>query len=133
MLILIVDSDEELGAAILTALSDRCPCAARARDATEALAYLRAGLEPDIVLLDLYAPETGGLHFLSEVAADASYGEIPIIAMLGGRSDPHPSRTCGALVKPFGSRELFLALADHGRHSETIEIVERRRTGTDAR
>jgi CheY-like chemotaxis protein len=133
MLMLVVDCDEELGTAILTALSERCPCVARAKNATDALAYLKAGLEPDLVLVDLYAPETEGLRFLSEVAADPAYGEIPIIAMVGGRSDPHPSRACGALVKPFGSAELFLALADHGRRSETIEIAERGRTGTDPR
>ena len=62
-------------------------------DGEQALARLRAGASPDLMLLDLNLPRMDGRAVLSEMRGDAALSEIPVI-VLTTSSAPHDVRFC---------------------------------------
>ena len=120
MLILVVDSDQELSAAVCSALVVVCRATARAAGVTEALTLLKSGLLPDLILLDFHERETGGDALLTELANDEAFASIPVIAMMSNRADTRPARTTSALAKPFDTYQLLKAVTGHMRSRESI-------------
>jgi CheY-like chemotaxis protein len=55
-----------------------------AADGVEALAELRSGPRPSVILLDLRLPRLGGEEFLHEMRADPRFEHLPVITMTGG-------------------------------------------------
>ena len=62
-------------------------------DGEQALARLRRGAPPDLMLLDLNLPRMDGRAVLAEMRDDAALTEIPVI-VLTTSSAPHDVRYC---------------------------------------
>jgi CheY-like chemotaxis protein len=62
-LILIVDDSRELRATVSEALAEEAYSTVAKGDGSAALAYLRSGARPAIILLDLMMPGMGGARF----------------------------------------------------------------------
>ena len=78
--ILIVDDDEATRDA-MAALLERSGFTVRcAGDGEEALAHLRSGLQPCLILLDIFMPRKNGWEFRAEQVADPQLSGIPTIA-----------------------------------------------------
>ncbi len=106
---LLVDDDPavlEAHAHMLERLGHRVT---RARSGEEALALLRSGYSPHVLVTDLAMPGMGGLDLLTQARAHAP--ELPIV-LATGFLDPHDELRIGGmagvavLLKPFGIREL---------------------------
>ena len=81
----------------------------------EALAHLRAGGFPDLILADLNMPQLNGFQFLERMQASPLYQQIPVM-ILSGSTDSADRIRClelGAidyLQKPFNPTELELRI-----------------------
>ena len=87
-----------------------------AADGAEALAELRRGARPDLLLSDVMMPELDGFGLVREVRADPRLADLPVI-LLSARAGEEASidgLRAGAddyLVKPFAARELLARVA----------------------
>ena len=89
-------------------------------DGRRALALLESGADPDVVLLDVMMPGTGGLETLSAIRD--SWPELPVlmVSVVGRASTIVQAMQLGAtdyLTKPFEEVELEAALDRLGLHS----------------
>lgn len=79
----------------------------------EALALLRGGVCPAVVLLDLKMPICGGGEVLESLAADPGYRDLPVVVISGGAEVAPRLRTSAVhriLIKPFDLGELLDAI-----------------------
>jgi two-component system chemotaxis response regulator CheY len=79
--ILIVDDDPDLLDVTSFVIESEGMAVETARNGEEALALLRAGRVPELVLLDLMMPVMNGWEFLDEIAKDPSLQPIPIVVL----------------------------------------------------
>ncbi|HET9597571.1 MAG TPA: response regulator [Anaeromyxobacteraceae bacterium] len=108
--ILLVDDDEALRETLAEVLEDEGHAVECATDGADAMAKLRGGLRPDVILLDLMMPVMNGWQFREAQLADAELASMPVIVITAGR----PERAIDArkiLKKPFDVEELLLAIA----------------------
>jgi CheY-like chemotaxis protein len=80
-IVLIVDDDPDLLDVTSFVIESEGIGVETARNGQEALALLRAGTLPGLVLLDLMMPVMNGWEFLEEVAKDPSLQAIPIVVL----------------------------------------------------
>ncbi|MBK9795856.1 MAG: PAS domain S-box protein [Holophagaceae bacterium] len=107
--VLLVDDDELIQSSMQAILELLGHAVATARSGEEALAALEAGLEPNVVILDLNMPGLGGAGTLPRLRALRP--TLPVL-LATGRADQtalrlleeHPFVTL--LAKPFGLKEL---------------------------
>ena len=67
---------------------------------------------PDLVILDVMLPSTGGYEVCAKLKCDSSYPKVPVIMLTarGGDLDKKMGLDCGAdmyLTKPFDRRKLL--------------------------
>lgn len=79
--VLIVDDDEDGVDALRCALEGQGYHVESAGNGRDALALLRRGARPCVVILDLAMPVMNGWQFLAARASDASLSEIPVIVV----------------------------------------------------
>jgi two-component system chemotaxis response regulator CheY len=79
--VLIVDDDPDLLDVTSFVIESEGMAVETARNGEEALALLRAGRVPELVLLDLMMPVMNGWEFLDEIAKDPSLQPIPIVVL----------------------------------------------------
>jgi two-component system, chemotaxis family, chemotaxis protein CheY len=79
--VLIVDDDPNLLEVTSFVLESEGMAVETAKNGEEALASLRAGRLPVLVLLDLMMPVMNGWEFLDEVAKDPSLEVIPVVVL----------------------------------------------------
>ncbi|HEX7840105.1 MAG TPA: response regulator [Kofleriaceae bacterium] len=91
--VLIVDDDPDLLEVTRFVLEDEGIAVATARNGEEALAVLRAGKLPRLVLLDLMMPVMSGWEFLDEVAKDPSLKAIPVVVLTAAERAQAPGAT----------------------------------------
>jgi two-component system response regulator MprA len=111
--ILIVEDDADFRETLAIAMSDAGAEVTLAADGVEALAQLRAGPRPSVILLDLRLPRLGGEDFLREMRADPRFEHLPVITMTGGAGAAEGSDIVARLHKPLDVadlREIVLSL-----------------------
>jgi CheY-like chemotaxis protein len=79
--ILIVDDDPDLLEVTRFVLESEGFAVETAKNGEEALAILRAGAPPGLVLLDLMMPVMNGWRFLEEIAKIPSLRSIPVVVL----------------------------------------------------
>jgi CheY-like chemotaxis protein len=58
-----------------------------APDGESALTMLRGGSHPDLVLLDLNLPRTGGLEVLTELKGDPALRRVPVVVLTSSAAE----------------------------------------------
>ena len=79
--ILVVDDEADIRSLLKEILADEGYDVAVAADATEARAF-RASRDPDLVLLDIWMPDTDGITLLKEWSGDGDL-RFPVVMMSG--------------------------------------------------
>ncbi|HEX2572667.1 MAG TPA: response regulator [Polyangia bacterium] len=81
-----------------------------ASNGEEALAALRSGTRPRLILLDLIMPVMNGWDFLRERAKDADLANVPVVLLSGdGEVEKHAESyaVAGCLRKPIDMESLI--------------------------
>ena len=113
--VLIVDDEQDLLDVTSFVLESEGYRVQTARDGGEALALLRAGMRPELVLLDMMMPVMNGWEFLEAVAQAPALRAIPIVVLTAAGSAGIPGAVA-VLRKPFDLGVL-------------VEVVERHAGG----
>jgi CheY-like chemotaxis protein len=79
--VLIVEDEVDLREMMAQLLELEGVSSATAANGREALAYLRDGNRPDVILLDLMMPVMDGWEFLRHQRADAHLAQVPVIVL----------------------------------------------------
>jgi CheY-like chemotaxis protein len=109
-LVLIVEDDVGLSAALADTLRDegyRVECAG---DGLDAITRLRSGARPDVILLDLMMPRMSGEDFRAEQQRDPALAHIPIIVISAGGDAEEKAvelAAAGFLPKPLDVSDLL--------------------------
>jgi CheY-like chemotaxis protein len=104
--VLVVDDDPDLLEVTSFVLESEGVAVETARNGDEALALLRAGRLPGLVLLDLMMPVMNGWGFLNEVAKDLSLKVIPVVVLTAADRGRVPGAV-QTLPKPMDLRALL--------------------------
>lgn len=101
--ILIIDDDHDLLEVLRTILSEEGYAVNIATDGAVALARLRSGLRPSVILLDLMMPGMNGWSFREALLADPALAGIPVVVLSGDHrsvSENAPRDVTYRLLKP---------------------------------
>ncbi|HET7505879.1 MAG TPA: response regulator [Kofleriaceae bacterium] len=112
--VLIVDDDPDLLEVTSFVIENEGVVVQTARNGAEALAQLRAGRAPGLVLLDLMMPVMNGWEFLSEVARDPALKKIPVVVLTAG-AHTHVPGAREVLPKPLDLKALLRAVEHYVR------------------
>lgn len=104
--ILIVEDDPDIRGALSDAMVETGAEVDVAGDGLEALAQLRAGARPAVILLDLKLPHVAGEEFLREMRADPRFEHLPVITMTAGSGRAQGDDIVARLHKPFDLDDL---------------------------
>jgi len=114
--LLVVEDESDTRDAIAN-LFDFNACTVRvARDGYQAMAHLRDGYRPCLILLDLSMPGTDGVAFRNEQRMFADCAGIPVVIVSGREDGQDVSRALGAsafVQKPVGLTTLLAAVERH--------------------
>lgn len=113
--ILLVEDQPEIRETLAELLAESGFEVARAGDGAAALALLRGGVRPRLLVLDLAMPVMGGARLCRELARDRELARIPIILMSAGSAEPPP--------RPEGLVAYFAKPLDFPRFLETIRLL----------
>ena len=97
--VLVVDDDPDLLDVTSFVIETEGMAVQTARNGAEALALLRAGRQPWLVLLDLMMPVMNGWEFLAEVAKDPVLDAIPVVVLTAAEHTAVPG-AAEVLTKP---------------------------------
>lgn len=81
--VFVVDDDEDIREVISEILSNHGYQVETAQNGSEALAQLRSGMRPCVILLDLMMPGMNGFEFRAEQLLDPELAEIPVVVLTG--------------------------------------------------
>jgi CheY-like chemotaxis protein len=112
--VLIVDDDADLLEVTTFVIESEGLVVETARNGEQALAVLRAGRRPGLVLLDLMMPVMNGWEFLSEVANDPSLKMIPVVVLTAG-AQTEVAGALEVLCKPLDLKALLLTVERYVR------------------
>jgi two-component system, chemotaxis family, chemotaxis protein CheY len=104
--VLIVDDDPDLLEVTSFVIEGEGLAVETAKHGEEALALLRAGRLPMLVLLDLMMPVMNGWEFLDEVSKDPMLRAIPVVVLTAG-DHTHVPGAMAILIKPMDLGELI--------------------------
>ncbi len=99
--VLVVEDEHELRQLIAHWLETRNYQVTEAADGRDAVELLEAGLEPDVILLDLTMPRMNGRAFLEWLRADPRHQDRKVIVASGYLDDAAPVDADRAFSKPF--------------------------------
>jgi CheY-like chemotaxis protein len=112
--VLIVDDDAALRETLADALTDEGFTVSFSVNGLEALQALRAGLRPDVILLDLMMPVMDGWRFREEQALDRELASIPVVVITAAHALRRPIDARAIVHKPFGLEQLLGVVAGLG-------------------
>lgn len=107
---MVIDDDDDLRETVRDVFEQAGYQVALAADGADALAQLRGGLRPGLILLDLSMPRMSGLEFREAQQRDAAIAEIPTIVLSASENLTETARRLdptGVLRKPVSLRELL--------------------------
>ena len=109
--VLVVEDDEDIRADLTAILRVKGFSVDEAANGKDALAQLRNGATPCVIVLDLMMPVMNGWELRAVMLADPALAAIPVVVVSGkGRIAPEEERTlapAAVLVKPFELTELL--------------------------
>ncbi|HVO20711.1 MAG TPA: response regulator [Anaeromyxobacter sp.] len=108
--ILVVDDDTDVREALGEVLAEEGYATRLFESGREALAFLRGGGAPALILLDLMMPEMNGWQFREEQLKDERLREIPVVVITASRLDGGALKAREVLFKPIGLGELVDAV-----------------------
>jgi CheY-like chemotaxis protein len=111
--VLVVEDDADIREAMVAILESEGYDVSVAGDGAEALAQLKAGSRPCIILLDLMMPVMDGWTFCQETGKDTELAAIPIVVVSAlTRQDPRNGcvRAVDRLSKPLNFGKLLATL-----------------------
>jgi CheY-like chemotaxis protein len=114
--ILIVEDDAAIVESLTDALTDEGYTITSARDGVEAMAVLRAGLEPSLILLDWMMPRCDGPCFRRQQQADANLAHIPVVVLtadIAAQQRKAELEASAYLKKPVALDELLRTIETH--------------------
>ena len=109
--VLIVDDDPDLLDVTSFVIEGEGVAVETAKHGEEALALLRTGRLPTLVLLDLMMPVMNGWEFLAAIAKDPLFRAIPIVVLTASEHEQIPGAK-DVLSKPMDLTEL-LRIVEH--------------------
>ncbi len=113
--VLVVEDDEDIRTDLTAILRVKGFTVGEAANGKEALARLRAGERPCLMVLDLMMPVMNGWELRAVMRADDALAGIPVVVVSGkGRIPPDEEKTlapAAVLVKPFELSELLELVA----------------------
>jgi CheY-like chemotaxis protein len=108
--VMIVDDDDEIRESLVEVLEERGYHATSAANGAQALARLRQGARPALILLDLMMPVMDGASFRAAQASAPEIADIPVVVISAYQDLEDNARRLGAtgsLRKPISFRELL--------------------------
>lgn len=110
--ILVVEDDEHIGFLLESVLAREGFEVVRVSDGLQAVAAIREGPAPSLVLLDLMLPHVSGEEIVAAIRADPAWRGVPILVLTAksGERDIVRALDAGAndyVVKPFGPDALL--------------------------
>src|SRR5262245_60474560 len=114
--VLIVDDDGELRDVLLVLCELRGRPALAVPSAEAAMASMREGLRPSLIVFDLVMPGKGGWEFRAEQLADPELADIPAVAMsaaVHGESIKKMLKVEALLPKPLDVDRLLELIERH--------------------
>ncbi len=113
--ILVVEDDEGIRESVVECLECEGYAVVPAANGAEALAGLRAGARPDVVLVDLVMPVMNGAELIDEIRAEPSLRDVRVVLMTAATRVSGLPVADGYLEKPFQLEELLTTVARHCR------------------
>jgi CheY-like chemotaxis protein len=114
MYILIADDDDDIREVLALVLRFQGHHVEEAVDGLDALAQMRAGGRPSLILLDLMMPRLDGEGVVKAMRSDPALADIRI-CILSGHADAREKAAnlgvIGCLVKPLELHQLFAIVA----------------------
>ena len=109
--VLVVEDDEDIRADLAAILRVKGFAVEEAANGKEALAHLRDGARPCLIVLDLMMPVMNGWELRTAMLEEAALAHIPVVVVSGkGRIAADEEATlapAAVLVKPFELTELL--------------------------
>lgn len=99
--VLVVEDEHELRSMISLWLQSKGYEAVEAVDGNDAIELLQAGLEPDVIVLDLALPRINGRDFLAWLRSQPDHRDVPVIVTSGEYEQLEGSDAEGTLAKPY--------------------------------
>ena len=110
--ILVIDDDRGIRETLRSVLSDEGFQVTLAQDGEAALALLRSGIAPALILLDLSMPAMDGPAFRAAQLREGLHEKVPVVVLSGaGSLDDALPDAAAFLKKPFGLDELLSTVA----------------------
>jgi len=110
--ILLVDDSTTMVMSVKSTLEMNDFLVETAGDGIEALAKLKLGLKPDLIITDINMPNMGGLEFIKNVRTLSGYAFTPILTLttesdVAKRDEAKKLGATGWIVKPVAGPELI--------------------------
>jgi two-component system chemotaxis response regulator CheY len=110
--ILLVDDSTTMVMSVKSTLEMNDFLVETAGDGLEALAKLKGGPKPDLIITDINMPNMGGLEFIKNVRALSGYNFTPILTLttesdVEKRDEAKKLGATGWIVKPVAGPELI--------------------------
>ena len=118
--VLIVDDDPDIRSVIADILELRGYRPVTAANGQEALAQLRQGLRPCVILLDLMMPVLNGWEFCAEQRRDEALRALPVVIISGDGATNQKAADLGVteyLRKPLELAAVLDVVQRHCRHA----------------
>jgi CheY-like chemotaxis protein len=111
--ILLVEDDADLREALVESLREEGYVVDCAGDGVQALAYLRDGGRPGLILLDLMMPRMGGAEFRMVQKFDPALRHLPVVVLSADAHMEEKARVLevqAAIRKPIDLDELLVVI-----------------------
>jgi len=124
--LLVIDDDHDILLSLQDVLEVEGYRVVTAVSGREALEYLRQGLRPDLILLDLMMPDVSGWAFRARQRVDPALASIPVVVVSGQGLSAHDVAELGVagyLPKPVDLDTLLSTVERFSSPPEQQEVA----------